>query len=62
MSYTKWGNQPLYGSTKVAPCKECKERTLNCHDSCKKFKKWQKYIQEAKNQYRKETIDDRWRK
>lgn len=25
---------------KVAPCKDCQDRTMECHGTCEKYKEW----------------------
>ena len=36
-----------------APCKDCKDRKLGCHDACDNYKAWKDYnatIKKAKNE------------
>ncbi len=36
-----------------APCKDCKERYLNCHDKCEKYKAYRLELEKAKEAYNK---------
>ena len=41
----------------TAPCKECGNRVLACHQKCQKYKKWKdgiEKIKEARKKYLKE--------
>lgn len=33
---------------KIAPCKDCKERYVGCHDHCNKYQSWHKEREEMK--------------
>lgn len=38
-----------------APCKNCEERHLNCHDDCPKYKEWQAFHEKVKENERKQN-------
>lgn len=46
--------------SKSCPCnKDCEERNVTCHSTCKKYKKW-KFLQQIEiNQYKEEQAIDR---
>ena len=39
---------------KNAPCKNCTDRQLACHDSCKKYKDWKDYLFKTKQRQRQD--------
>jgi len=41
---------------KIAPCKDCTERYLGCHDYCDKYKEWKQY----RNDIKHKTEMDKW--
>ena len=41
---------------KVAPCKDCTDRYLACHDYCEKYKEWKLYANDIKHK----TEMDKW--
>lgn len=38
----------------LSPCKDCKNRTVACHDSCNVFKEWKDFFDEDKQKYYKD--------
>ena len=39
----------------TAPCKNCAERHVNCHDACPKYKEWQAQHEAEKEEERRRT-------
>lgn len=48
---------------KIAPCKDCKKRTLGCHGRCDKYLNWKKEHDEARKLLQKNEgyRNIRWR-
>ena len=49
--------------TLKAPCKDCKYRTLGCHDKCFMYKEWKNQARVKKEMEEKDRdIDEYWLK
>ena len=42
----------------VAPCKDCKNRIVNCHSKCKLYLQYRKELDEYKEQIKQEKMLD----
>lgn len=41
----------------IAPCKDCKERHINCHSECLEYKLWKIYEAEEKKRLKKLKVE-----
>lgn len=42
---------------KSAPCKDCKDRAVGCHSTCKKYKEWEAKKDELNKTERYNKVD-----
>lgn len=41
----------MFRYKEIAPCKDCNDRSVGCHSSCERYKKWAQDYDEQKKEY-----------
>lgn len=49
-------DNPLYKSNKQPPCRNCEERSAECHSTCERYKEWSAEERKVKNEIYKNKV------